>query len=176
MARETLKDFLNSIGKSGTDRISYANNADGDKDLGDYPSRTLSVLLDHETWFNESGIANPEDEQAKDPTPYADWQKYYTVQAIARYQLLQNQRCTIVIPGNALMCAGDRINIRLVSKLPDELAKDEPWDLESSGEYLIGEVTHSYDPTMGNNGQFLTTLRLMRDSYGMKGKASVHST
>ena len=148
----------------------------GSKDLGDYPSRTLSVLLDHETWFNESGIANPEDEQAKDPTPYADWQKYYTVQAIARYQLLQNQRCTIVIPGNALMCAGDRINIRLVSKLPDELAKDEPWDLESSGEYLIGEVTHSYDPTMGNNGQFLTTLRLMRDSYGMKGKASVHST
>ena len=64
----------------------------------------------------------------------------------------------------------------MLSKLPDELAKDEPWDLESSGEYLIGEVTHSYDPTMGNNGQFLTTLRLMRDSYGMKGKASVHST
>ena len=148
----------------------------GSKDLGDYPSRSLSVLLDHETWFNEPGIANPEDEKAEDPTAYADWQKYYTVQAIARYQLLQNQRCTIVIPGNALMCAGDKINIRLVSKLPDELAKDEPWDLESSGEYLIGEVTHSYDPTMGNNGQFLTTLRLMRDSYGMKGKASVHST
>ena len=74
------------------------------------------------------------------------------------------------------MCAGDRINIRLISKLPDELAKDEPYDLESSGEYLIGEVTHQYDPTMGSNGRFLTTLRLMRDSYGMKGKASVHST
>jgi hypothetical protein len=148
----------------------------GSKDLGDYPSRSLSVLLDHETWFNEPGIANPEDEKAEDPTAYADWQKYYTVQAIARYQLLQNQRCTIVIPGNAAMCAGDRINIRLVTKLPDELAKDEPYDLESSGEYLIGEVTHQYDPTMGSNGRFLTTLRLMRDSYGMKGKASVHST
>ncbi len=146
------------------------------KDLADYPSRNLSVLLDHETWFNEPGIANPEDEKAEDPTPYADWQKYFTVQTIARYQLLQNQRCTIVIPGNALMCAGDRINIRLVTKLPDELAKDQPYDLETSGEYLIGEVTHSYDPTMGNNGQFLTTLRLMRDSYGMKDKASAHST
>ena len=149
---------------------------EGDKDLADYPSRTLSVLLDHETWYNEPGIANPEDEKAENPTSYADRQKYYSVQAIARYQLLQNQRCTIVIPGNALMCAGDRINIRLVTKLPDELAKDEPWDLESSGEYLIGEVTHAYDPTMGNNGQFLTTLRLMRDSYGMKDKASAHST
>ena len=149
----------------------------GSKDIGDYPSRNLSVLLDHETWFNEPGIASPEPEDgSENPTPYADWQKYFTVQTIARYQLLQNQRCTIVIPGNALMCAGDRINIRLVTKLPDELAKDQPYDLETSGEYLIGEVTHSYDPTMGNNGQFLTTLRLMRDSYGMKDKASAHST
>ena len=63
-----------------------------------------------------------------------------------------------------------------LTKIMDELAKDEPYDLESSGEYLIGEVTHQYDPTMGSNGRFLTTLRLMRDSYGMKGKASVHST
>ena len=147
------------------------------KDLTDLPSRNLSVMIDHETWFNEPGIASPEPEDgSENPTKFADWQKYYTVQAIARYQLLQNQSCTIVIPGNAEICAGDRINIRLISKLPDELAKDEPYDLESSGEYLIQEVTHSYDPTMGNNGRFLTTLRLMRDSYGMKGKASVHST
>jgi len=149
---------------------------EGDTDLGDCPSRNLSVLIDHETWYNEPGIANPEDEKAEDPTKFADWQKYYSVQSIARYQLLQNQVCTIVVPGNSEICAGDRINIRLISKLPDELAKDEPYDLESSGEYLIGEVTHQYDPTMGNNGRFLTTLRLMRDSYGMKNKASVHST
>ena len=33
----------------------------GDKELADYPSRTLSVLLDHETWFNEpvSPLLNP---------------------------------------------------------------------------------------------------------------------
>ena len=171
-----LKESYDNMSHLGGQAILSKIPLDGDKDLADCPSRNLSVLLDHETWFNEPGIANPEDEQAKNPTSYADRQKYYTVQAIARYQLLQNQKCTIVIPGNAAMCAGDRINIRLVSKLPDELAKDEPWDLESSGEYLIGEVTHAYDPTMGNNGQFLTTLRLMRDSYGMKGKASVHST
>ena len=172
-----LKDSYDNMTHLGGQSILSKIPLGGDKELADYPSRTLSVLLDHETWFNEPGVASPEPEDgSSEPTPYADWQKYYTVQAISRYQLLQNQKCTIVIPGNAEMCAGDRINIRLVSKLPDELAKDEPYDLESSGEYLIGEVTHQYDPTMGSNGRFLTTLRLMRDSYGMKGKASVHST
>jgi hypothetical protein len=149
----------------------------GDELLENISSRNLSILLDHETWFNEPGVASPEPEDgAEKPTKFADWQKYFSVQSISRYQLLQNQVCTIVIPGNSEICAGDKINIRLISKLPDELAKDEPYDLESSGEYLIGEVTHQYDPTMGNNGRFLTTLRLMRDSYGMKDKVSAHST
>ena len=151
------------------------------KELADFPSRTMSVYLDHETWYNEPGVASPEpDDGAEDPTPYADWQKYYTVQSLSRYQLLQNQACTVVIPGNAEMFAGDLINIRLINKLPDELVQNTdgsgPYDTESSGEYLIGEVTHSYDPTMGNNGMFFTTLRLMRDSYGMKDQISAHSS
>ena len=151
------------------------------RDLGDFPSRTMSVYIDHETWYNEPGVASPEPEDgAEDPTPYADWQKYFTVQSLSRYQLLKNQACTVVIPGNAEMFAGDLINIRLINKMPDELVQNTdgsgPYDTESSGEYLIREVTHSYDPTMGNNGMFLTTLRLMRDSYGMKNQISAHST
>ena len=71
--------------------------------------------------------------------------------------------------------AGDRINVRLVSKLPTSLGKDEPFDLESSGQYLIQEVTHSFDPLSGSNGVFYTTLRLMRYSYGQKDKVSTHS-
>ena len=78
------------------------------------------------------------------------------------------------------MVAGDLINIRLLNKMPDAEVENPdgsgPYDTESSGEYLIGEVTHSYDPTMGNNGMFFTTLRLMRDSYGMKNQISAHST
>ena len=111
----------------------------------------------------------------RDSTKFADWQKYYMAQSIARYKLLTNQKCTIVIPGNAQICAGDRITVRLVSKLPDQDAKDEPWDRESSGQYLIQEVTHAYDAMTGTNGVFLTTLRLMRDSYGQKDKVSKHN-
>ena len=145
-------------------------------ELSDYPSRMMSIYLDHETWSNELEPASPEAKDGSDkPTKFADWQKYYMAQSIARYKLLANQKCSIVIPGNAQICAGDRITVRLVSKLPDEEAKDQPWDLESSGQYLIQEVTHSYDPTTGSNGVFLTTLRLMRDSYGQKDKVSSHN-
>ena len=177
-----LKDSYDNMAHLGGQAILSEISIGADsKELGDFPSRTMSVYIDHETWYNEPGVASPEpDDGSKDPTPYADWQKYYTVQSLSRYQLLQNQACTVVIPGNAKMVAGDLINIRLLNKMPDAEVENPdgsgPYDTESSGEYLIGEVTHSYDPTMGNNGMFFTTLRLMRDSYGMKNQISAHST
>jgi len=146
-------------------------------ELSEKHTRIMSVMLDHETWFNEPNIAsiNPKDGATK-PTEFADWQKYYAAQSLARYQLLKNQQCTIVIPGNAQICAGDKIDVRLVNKVPDKEAKKEPFDKESSGVYLIQEATHTYDKTIGTNGRFLTTLRLMRDSYGMKDSDSGHGT
>jgi len=81
-----------------------------------------------------------------------------------------------VIPGNPDICAGDKIDIRLVNKVPTKDGREEPYDTESSGVYLIGEVTHSYDQLSGSSGKFLTTLRLLRDSYGLKDRASNHGT
>lgn len=145
--------------------------------LAEYPSKIMSVLLDHETWFNDPEIASPEPEDGSaSPTQFADWQKYYTAQSIARYQLLKNQQCTIIVPGNSEICAGDKIDIRLQNKVPNKEARREQYDSESSGQYLIYEVTHTYDTTLETNGQFKTTLRLVRDSYGMKDKPSNHGT
>ena len=90
--------------------------------------------------------------------------------------MLKNQNCTIVVPGNAEICAGDKIDIRLLNKLPSAEARKDPYDPESSGVYLIAEVTHAYDTTVGTNGRFSTTLRLMRDSYGLKDRPSNHGT
>ena len=87
-------------------------------------------------------------------------------QSLMRYELLKNQLATIVIPGNSEICAGDKIDIKLVNKKPGDQIEKQPYDQESSGVYLIGEVTHTYDATGGANGRFLTTLRLMRDSFG----------
>jgi hypothetical protein len=139
----------------------------GDKDISDYPTRIISTLIDHESWYNEPGIASYEEEDGADtPSEFCDFHKHFAAQSLMRYELLKTQMGTIVIPGNSEICAGDRIEIKLVNKTSTEVAKDQPYDEESSGIYLIEEVTHTYDTTQGANGKFVTTLRLMRDSYG----------
>lgn len=146
-------------------------------ELSDYPTRIMSVFLDHESWYNESKPASPDPKDGgTSPSKFADWQKFYAAQSIARYELLKNQNCSIVIPGNPEICAGDKIDIRLINKLPGVEARKDPYDPESSGVYLVGEVTHTYDTTVGTNGRFTTTLRLMRDSYGLKDRPSNHGT
>jgi len=146
-------------------------------ELSEKPSKRISMILDHETWYNDPGIASPDPDDGSDsPTEFADWQMHFAAQSIARYQLLKNQQCTLVIPGNPEICAGDKIDILLLSKLSNKEQKEEQFDSETSGIYLIEEVTHTYDTTTGTNGRFTTTLRLMRDSYGKKDKQSKHGT
>jgi hypothetical protein len=135
--------------------------------ISDYPTRIVSSFLDHETWYNEPGIASYEEtDGSQSPSNFCDFHKHFAAQSLMRYELLKNQLATIVIPGNSEICAGDKIDIKLVNKKPGEEIEKQPYDQESSGVYLIGEVTHTYDATGGANGRFLTTLRLMRDSFG----------
>jgi hypothetical protein len=139
----------------------------GDKSISDYPTRIVSSLLDHESWYNDAEIASYEQEDASSkPSEFCDFHKHFAAQSLMRYELLKQQQATIVIPGNSEICAGDKINIKLVNKAPGTKISEEPFDRESSGVYLISEVTHTYNSTQSTNGRFLTTLRLMRDSYG----------
>ena len=139
----------------------------GDKSISDYPTRIVSTILDHESWYNEPGIASYEEEdESEEPSEFCDFHKHFAAQSLMRYELLKHQMATIVIPGNSEICAGDKINIKLVNKAPGARIQDEPYDQESSGIYLIEEVTHTYNSTESTNGRFTTTLRLMRDSYG----------
>ena len=138
-----------------------------DKTIADYPTRIVSTLLDHESWYNEPGIASYEEaDGAEEPSEYCDFHKHFAAQSLMRYELLKTQIGTIVIPGNSEICAGDKINIKLINKAPSARVQDETFDPESSGTYLIQEVTHTYSSTESTNGRFTTTLRLMRDSYG----------
>jgi hypothetical protein len=63
----------------------------------------------------------------------------------------------------------------LINKKPTSELNKESVDNESSGLYLVKELTQTYDTLEGTNGRYTTTLRLMRDSFGMKGKQSSHS-
>lgn len=139
----------------------------GDKSISDYPTRIISTILDHESWYNDPEIASyDEQDGSESPSEFCDFHKHFSAQSMMRYELLKHQIATIVIPGNSEICAGDKINIKLVNKTPGARVQDEPYDPESSGIYLIQEVTHTYNSTQSTNGRFVTTLRLMRDSYG----------
>jgi hypothetical protein len=152
----------------------------GTIELDATPTRNISCLIDHETWQNDPEPGSHEQQDQGEgntkSSEYADFNKDFLVQSIARYESLRNQSCVLVVPGNAQICAGDQIDIRLRNKVPGEEAKTENWDNESSGVYLVEEVTHQYDRVTGTNGQFYTTLRLMRDTFGMKDKPSAHGS
>ena len=139
----------------------------GEQQLVETPSRLMTMVLDHETWFNEPGVASPY-ENASNPSVFADWHKHFAAQSVARKELLMNQQCTVVIPGNNEICAGDKVEIKVQRKAPDKLKEEEPWDLESSGVYLVKDVEHMFNFAEGISGTVRTTLQLFRDSYGVK--------
>jgi len=172
-----MKDAFDDMKHLGSQEEPSAVKLNSDKTLADYPTKIMSMLLDHETWYNESKPASPYDKDgATNPSPYSDRHLEYAAQSLARYQTLSNQRVTVVIPGNSQICAGDKIDIRITNKLPGKFVKDNPYDPEYSGVYLIMEVTHSYDTLVGTNGIFTTTLRLARDTHGIKNRVSNHGT
>ena len=139
----------------------------GEQQLVETPSRLMTMVLDHETWFNEPGVASPY-ENASNPSVFADWHKHFAAQSVARKELLNNQQCTVEIPGNNEICAGDKVEIRVQRKAPDKVREEEPWDLESSGVYLVKDVEHRFNFADGTSGKVVTTLHLFRDSFGVK--------
>lgn len=154
----------------GQSTVSTVPGTDMDALLSDAsanPARVMSAILDPETWIDDSKVTDPDVGDAENPTEYADWTKYYAAQSVARYNLLKNQEGILKIPINPLICAGDKIDLRLRSKLSDTLQTQKPYDTESSGIYLIKEVTHTFNfVNSGTSGNGFTTLRLFRDSYG----------
>ena len=59
--------------------------------------------------------------------------------------------------------------------MSDTLKKQKPYDTESSGIYLVKEVTHTFNFVVGGtSGNGFTTLRLFRDSYGTDIEPSKH--
>ena len=144
-------------------------------ELSGKPTRIMSAVLDSETWYDDPEVRDPDVPGVENPTEYADWIKYYSAQSVARYDLLKNQEATLKIPPNPLICAGDKITLRLSSKLSDALKDETPYDKESSGVYLVKEVTHTFNfVNGGTSGNGYSTLRLFRDSYGTDVDPSAH--
>jgi hypothetical protein len=140
-------------------------------DLSQYPTRIMSMILDHETWFDGEGPgSNEEKDRGKNNTTggsnFPDYQKYYVSQGIARRYLMENQKMEIIIPGNMSLKVGDKIKILIPNMASESNRSTQQYDEENSGTYLISKLSH--------NNMFLNTfncstkLELIRDTYGIK--------
>ena len=156
-------DAMSHLG--GQDSISLIPTSQ--EELSETPSRIMSAILDHEAWYNDPDIADPDSAATDNPSEYADWIKYYAAQTVARYDLLANQEAKLTIPGNPSISAGDKVSVLVLNKVADKLKVKKPYDEETSGVYLVKEVSHKYDRLQGGNGNMTTVLQLFRDSYGM---------
>ena len=132
-----------------------------------YPTRIMSVLLDHETWHDGEEIGSPEkkDGGTKDTAEFPDFQKFFTSQSIARFNSFNNQQLQIKIPSNLALKVGDIIDIKILNQSADKNEKDKEWDQEHSGKYLISKLNHAFVPKKPIAETFLT---LIRDVYGDK--------
>lgn len=164
-----ITDTYNSMAHLGN-QSKVSDLSVGQKNMVKTPTRIMSMVLDHEAWYNDPGIADPEDELAENPSLFADQHKHYAAQTVARKTLLKNQRLTLVIPPNNKIAAGDKIEVILQKRASQEQKKEGPIDEENSGVYLVCDVEHIWSRVDGVDGNGETTLQLFRDSYGMKDK------
>ena len=142
----------------------------GQEELSKYPSRVMSTIVDHEKWNMTSKIGSNEPKHGGDGSNnFPDFQKHFLSQVYARAGILQNQQLTISITGHLELCAGDKIEVRVPNQKA-EVLKDEPWDQEHSGTYLIKNLNHQFN--MGEQPSAYSVLELVRDSYGIKDSES----
>jgi hypothetical protein len=138
----------------------------GQKQLSQYPTRRLSTVINHENWYNGTGIAsNDATDNGDSKSQYPDYQKQYLSQSIARAGILFNQTLLITITGNLDLRVGDKIEVMIPntgpSKKKDKLGSFDP---EHSGIYLIKRINHQF---MKIDSTVNSVLELVRDSYGI---------
>lgn len=138
----------------------------GQADLASKPTRIMSALIDHETWFDGTEVASPEKKDGgSNEAEFPDWQKSYVAQSISRLESLNNQEVKISIPLHPELMVGQTVEIFIPNMIPSQDRSEESWDPEHSGVYLIAKLNHAYD---FKNIKGNTHLTLIRDSYGRR--------
>lgn len=136
------------------------------KELSAKPTRIVSAIMDHETWFSEESSGSNEEKDGGDGNnPFPDYQKFYLAQSFSRYQNMSNQTLQIRVPVNLELKVGDKIKVLLPNMVAGDIRKEEPYDEENSGLYLISKLAQNIDI---NKSEAITMLELIRDTSGMK--------
>lgn len=167
----SLEDTFENMAKLGNqDNLPsfVTKNTDG-KQLP--PTRVISMVVDHETWHKEEGVADPEvsgENNQSGNTTYPDESKYLIMAGSSRRNTLDLQKLEITIPGNAGLTIGEKIKIYLPNMSTESERRKNPWDPQTSGNYLISKINHSFLMANERGPEFVTNMELIRDTYGME--------
>ena len=142
------------------------------EELSINPTRVMTVLVDHETWYDEETPGSPEekDNGGEGGSNFPDYQKYWLAQSVARRYFMENQKLEITIPGNMALKVGDKLNVLLPNMSAEAERQEENLDKENSGVYLVSALSHNN--VFLNSSTCTTKIELIRDIYGMKDSAS----
>lgn len=147
-----LKDEIKDASKLGTN-----DNIPVSEELGTSVSRILFRTSDIGVMDNDFTGKTFNDAQQRD---IADMAK-----SAARYNILFTQSLNIIVPCNFQLKVGDII----YAEFPRiERTNNKKVDSEQSGLYLIKALRHHLE-----QGAVVTSLRLIRDSYGLYGAENI---
>ena len=140
-----LKDEIGN--KLGNNNIAVSD------EFGDSISRIMVRVSDRGALNSNGSISNK-------LRSGADMAKSYS-----RYNILFTQALNMVVPCNVSLKIGTIINVML-PRIDSTDNKEN--DDEQSGNYLIKGLRHHFE-----GGQMITSLRLIRDSYGLYGSNNI---
>jgi len=129
--------------------------------LSDYPTRQISAIIDHETFYSGQDSASP---NGSGDNQLLDWSRDVICQSISRNYLLNTQGLRIEVPGNLDLVVGDKVRVLLPNSSNQEDRKNNSVDRLNSGYYLVTQISRAFAVS---NMQVRTSLRLQRDSLGM---------
>jgi hypothetical protein len=147
-----LKDEIKNASKLGTNDMIPVS-----EELGTSISRIMFKTSDIGVMDNDYTGKTFNESQQRD---IADMAK-----SASRYNILFTQALNIVVPCNVQLKVGDVI----YAEFPRiERSDNKRVDDEQSGLYLIKELRHHMEP-----GTVVTSLKLIRDSYGLYGSQNI---
>ena len=111
----SLKDSFDEMSHLG----SQSGLLKGQADLASKPTRIMSALIDHETWFDDKTVASPEKKDGgSNEAEFPDWQKSYVAQSISRLESMNNQEVKITIPLHPELQIGQTVEIFVPNMIP----------------------------------------------------------
>ena len=143
-----LKDFAEQMEVMGEPPTLPPIEAGSSESLGDYPTRMMTRILDRGTMDADVKV-----DVNSDPAKVQS-------QSIARYNLLMTQAVNVTVACNSDLRAGMIVKLFFKNQ---SFEKGNEFDEHTSGLYMIKELCHQF-----TQGDSLTSMLLVRDSYGRK--------